>query len=305
MMYRSQRIAKYTQSKEFQEDFPEIWPICIPSYNRPKPKILDGMVEGLPLYFFVRREQLPEYRYLRSKFRVIPIDAVSNIGETRGKILKWAHIKGYNNIFMLDDDILSVDYLYPGETRGGKICMRASRLNEGLKLRGLNPDAFRIWQFFISKLDPDTAMTAPLYRPDSWHMKYKNADIRYNSGSVIQCIHLNVSKLYEYGIKYKSSEIVGNEDIALQFEAMQSGLKTAVITDLVYDCPPINSHKGGCENASGYSNPNERYKKYCKLFIQNVSGENHPGVGLKVSRAGFTSIKLNWKYWREINGETL
>lgn len=300
-MYRSQRIAIYTQSKQFRKSHPEIWPICIPSYNRPHPKVLDSVIEELPLVFFVRREQLPQYKYLRNQFRVIPIDEVTNIGETRAKILKWAYIKGYEHIFMLDDDISSVDYLYPGETRGGNTYMRASRLNEGLPLKGLNPTAFRIWQHFVDRLDPDTVLTAPLYRPDSWHMKYKDADIKYNSGPVIQCIHLNVSSLYKAGITYKSSDIVGNEDIAIQFEAMESGLKTAVITDLVYDCPPINSHSGGCENASGYADPNERYKKYCKLFLKNVSGKNHPGVGLKVSRAGFKSIKLNWKYWRALN----
>lgn len=27
---------------------------------------------------------------------------------------------------------------------------------------------------------------------------------------------------------------------------------------------------------------------------------DHPGVGIKTSRSGFKSIKLNWRYWREI-----
>lgn len=297
-MYRSQKAAQFTETEKFRERHPEIWPICIPSYNRPEPKILESIYEDLPLVFFVRREQLDQYKYLRKRFRVVPIDGVSNIGETRYKILKWAFVKGYEHIFMLDDDISSVDYLYPGETRGGNVCMRASRLNEGLNLKGLNPVAFRVWQAFIDKLDEDTAITAPLYRPDSWHMKNKGAKIRYNSGPVIQCIHLSVSKLYEHGIQYESSDVIGNEDIAIQFRVMEKGLKTAVITDLVYDCPPINSQPGGCENASGYSDANERYERYCKLFLKNVSGKDHPGVLLKKSRSGFKSIKLNWKYWR-------
>lgn len=302
-LYKSQRLAEYVQTDQFSRVHPEIWPICIPSYNRPKPKILDSVYEDLPLVFFVRKEQIPQYRYLRKRFRVIPITGVSNIGQTRAKIVKWAHVKGYNNIFMLDDDISSVDYMYPDMTKGGNLCMRASRLNAGLPLKGLNPIAFRMWQAYIDALDPETTITAPLYRPDSWHMKYANAAPQYNSGSVIQCIHLNIENLYNANLQYESSDIVGNEDLALQFRVMEAGLKTAVITDLEYDCPPINSHPGGCENASGYSDPSERYEKYCSLFFENVSGENHPGVGLKISRAGFKSIKLNWKYWRNSNAD--
>lgn len=297
--YRSQKDARTAEGKKFKEKYPEIWPICVPSYNRPHPKIVNCADPSLPLVFFVRREQLKDYRYLREMgFRVVPIDNVHDLGETRAKIVKWAEVKGYDNIFMLDDDITSLDYLYPGETRGGQVCMRASKLNEGKPLKGLSPTAFRVWMLWLDRLGHVPAMSAPLYRPDSWHMKNAGAPMRYNSGAMSQCIHLNVKKLKRAGVKYVSNAEGGVEDYALQFKAMTAGLKTVVLTDLVYDCPPINSGPGGCEGANGYQDALRRYKFYYKQFIENVCGPDHPGILKKVSRSGYPTIKFNWSYWR-------
>lgn len=299
-MYRSQEDALLVQNPNFNKLHPEIWPICVPSYNRSVPKILECADTSLPLVFFVRREQLPEYKYIRKWFRVVPIDGVSNIGETRAKIVKWATKKGYSNIFMLDDDITQVDYLYPFTLESGNTCMRSSGLNRNAGSKYLDPVAFKIWMLWLNRLDPDVAMSSPLYRPDSWHMKNADADMVYNSGACIQCIHLNIDLLNEHGIKYESSDKVGNEDYALQFRIMEEGLKTCVITDLVYNCPPINSDPGGCEGASGIDDSNKRYEKYCKLFRKNVSGKNHPGIAIKETRTGCKSIKFVWKYWRNL-----
>lgn len=297
-MYRTQKCALYVEKSKFLSKHPSIYPICVPSYNRPNPKIVESIQDDLPVVFFVRREQLDQYKHLRDRFRVVPISNVHDLGETRAKIVKWAKAKGYSNIFMLDDDISSLDYLYPAKTRGGNTCMRASRLNAGLPLKGLNPTAFKIWMAWLDRLDKDVAMSAPLYRPDSWHMKNAGAPMVYNSGVCSQCIHLNVDLLEEAGVRYVANAIGGVEDYALQFKAMSAGLKSVVITDLVYDCPPINSEPGGCENANGYSDAAKRYEFYYEQFIKNVSGKDHPGIVSKTSRSGYHTIKFNWKYWR-------
>lgn len=298
--YRSQKHARIVEGKRFKITHPEIWPICVPSYNRPNPRIVDCADPSLPLVFFVRKEQLDDYKHLRKSFRVVPINNVHDLGETRAKIMLWAKKKGYDNIFMLDDDITSLDYLYPGKTKGGNLCMRSHRLNSGKVASWLNPTAFKIWMLWLDHLDPDVAISAPSYRPDSWHMKHAGAKMRYNSGAMSQCIHLNVSKLYKAGVKYVSNSEAGVEDYALQFKAMGAGLKTVVLTDLIYDCPPINSDSGGCEGANGYSDAVERYKFYHKQFIKNVCGKGHPGIVSKVSRSGYPTIKFNWSYWREL-----
>ena len=294
-MYRTQIWAKESKGDQ-------IWPICIPSYNRPSPKILKKAPPGLPLILFVRKEQKELYKRLKEEYsglRVVSITNVHDLGETRAKIVKWAKYFRHKNIFMLDDDILSMDYLYPGETSGGNTCMRSSRINHG-KRSALNPRGFKVWQYIIEhELSPETAITAPLYRPDSWHMKNADAEYRYNSGQCMQCVHLNIELLDKYGLNYGSNSKYGVEDLSLQFWAMEAGLKTCAITDLVYDCPPINSEPGGCENANGIHDAAKRYNYYCDKFYENVCHGDHPGVGIKTSRSGFKSIKLNWRYWRE------
>lgn len=295
-LYRSQRAIKYIQA---HRDELNIWPICIPSYRRPKPRILKNAHSNLPLVFFVRAEELNQYEYLRKKYRVVPIHNVTNIGETRAKIVKWAIAKGYDNIFMLDDDIQSVDYLYPGILDSGMEVMRAAYLNLK-KAPRINPDAFRLWMLWLKNLSADVTLSAPHQRAISWSMKnVYNKDARYNSSQLIQCVHLNIKKLMETGISYRSSDIVGNEDIAIQYEIMTKGLKTVLIPDILYNIADINSHGGGCENASGISDPIKRYEHYCRLFLENVSGENHPGITCRVAGTGVKSIKFKWSYWRE------
>ena len=96
----------------------------------------------------------------------------------------------------------------------------------------------------------------------------------------------------------KKCQYCGNEDYALQFETMSAGLLTCVFTDLMYGCPAVGSHPGGCENASGIADVTERYQKYIQLFVKNISGDSHEGVVIKQTRSsGIPSIKFNWKYW--------
>lgn len=292
-MYRTRKWEELSRDVE-------IWPICIPTYNRPNPKAVKNALPGLPIVLFVRKEQKELYTLLKSQYpgcKIVTLSNVHDLGETRAKIVKWASYHGHKNIFMLDDDITSVDYLYPGKTSGGSICMRGSRINNGEKSR-LNPSGFRVWQYIVeNRLDKNTAITTPIYRPDSWHLKNKNAKFRYNAGACMQCVHLNIDLLSRCNLNYGSNKEYGVEDLSLQFWAMEKGLKTCVITDLVYNCPPINSEPGGCEGANGIDDPEKRYSYYVKQFFKNVCKGNHPGVGIKTSRSGFKSIKFNWKYW--------
>lgn len=296
-MYRS--LETYHKIKN---DDTKLFPICVPSYNRPNPDVVKSleMYPDLPIILFIRNteEQKKLYHHLKDKCRIILLEDVENIGQTRKAIVDWCIEHRITNIFMFDDDIKGVDILYPHETANGTLCMRAHHINIGSK-SVIDPTVLRIWMNMIRSSDKDLTLSSPLYRPDSWHMKNANADIRYNSGACIQCIHLNIKNLYKNHINYKDTEICGNEDYALQFEIMSAGLKTCVFTDLMYECPAVGSLPGGCENASGIADINERYTKYVGLFKQNISGENHPGIKIKTTKSGLTSIKFDWRYWRK------
>lgn len=295
-MYRSQKLYNQVKNADFK-----IYPICVPSYNRPDPAILKSLdtYPELPIILFIRNtaEQKKLYKHWRGKCKIVLLDNVNDLGETRAAIVNWCIEHKISNIFMLDDDINELDYLYPHRTKNGNICMRAARQNTGRVYRGINPFVFRMWQKMIESCDKRLTISVPAYRPDSWHMKNADADVMYNHGACSQCIHLNIKNLYKTGINYSCNAEYGVEDYVLQFRVMTAGLLTCTFTDLMYGCPAINSHPGGCENANGYTDPNERYEVYIQKFIKNVCGENHPGITIKTAKSGVRSIKFKWDYW--------
>lgn len=300
-MYRTQILYKEVLNSDSA-----IYPICIPSYNREDAVVLRALdtYPDLPIVLFIRKEQKSIYKKYRNKCKIVLLDGVENIGQTRAKIVEWAVENKVSNIFLLDDDIDELDYLYPHETRNGKICMRAARQNTGREYKGINPEVFRMWMSMIAKARKDLTISTPAYRPDSWHMKNADADVIYNSGSCIQCIHINIRNLYKNKITYRDTEECGNEDYAIQFDVMTAGLTTCVFKDLMYGCPAVGSHPGGCEDASGIHDVRKRYNKYIKLFLANVSGSNHPGVKVKETKStAINSIKFDWKFWRENIGK--
>lgn len=299
-MYRSQELYEKVKDMDMQ-----LYPICVPTYNRPNPVIMKSLeaFPELPIILFIRndREQKKLYSKWRKKCRIVLLDDVHDLGETRAAIINWCIEHRIPKIFMMDDDITELDYLYPHETKNGTLCMRSSRQNEGKIHKGLSPVVLRMWQHMISECDSRLTISVPAYRPDSWHMKNKDAKLVYNHGVCSQCIYINVKNLHKYHINYSSNAECGVEDYVLQFRVMSAGLLTCTFTDLMYNCPAINSHPGGCENANGYSDPNERYKMYAEKFIQNVCGEGHEGIAIKTARTGVPTIKFNWKYWRVEN----
>lgn len=295
-MYRSQQLFKTIDTLIPDED---IYPICVPSFRRPEATILKALERepDLPIVLFIRAEEKDLYKAWKGKCRIVLLYDVHNIGQTRAKVVEWAWKHRVPDIFMLDDDIDELDYLYPHETKNGTVCMRCARQNTDRPWKGINKKTFKMWMWWIENSD-HPSLSSLSYRPDSWHMKNENADVLFNSSACIQCVHIDTKKLYRHKINYRDTELCGNEDYALQFDVMESGLRTAMFKDLMYGCPAVGSVSGGCENASGISDLQKRYRYYVRLFLKNVADESHPGVRLKTTKSGFTSIAFDWKYWR-------
>lgn len=297
MLYRSQRLYKEVKN----EDFP-IYPICIPSYNRPNANIFKALdtYPELPFIIFIRntKEQKSLYKTYRNKCKIVLLDNVDNIGATRAAIIDWCIENRIPRIFMMDDDIDELDFLYPHETRNGKLCMRAARQNMGRAYKGVNPFTLRMWMRMIQSCRKDLTISTPAYRPDSWQLKNKDADIIYNQGACIQCVYINVKNLAKKKLNYRDTEECGNEDYAFQFDVMSAGLTTCVFHDLMYGCPAVGSVEGGNEDACKIKDIKERYTHFIECFIENVSQGEHPGIKIKQSKSGIPSIKFNWAFWR-------
>lgn len=299
-MYRSELLYQYAKEHISDRDVP---PVLVPSYNRPDAKLLQRLLiePEFPIILCIRREQETLYSQWKDKCAFLLLDNVHDIAETRAEIIRQVS-PWLKTAFMFDDDINELDYLIPSLTRNGVESMRSSKLNTGYTARFM--DILKMWLCLVEQCDKRLTISTPLYRPDSWHLKNKDAEIEYNSGACIQCVYLNLENLSYAGICYKPHSLVGNEDYALQFDAMSAGLLTTVFGDLMYGCPAVNSHPGGCENANGYTNANERYKWYVSC-AKSYYG-NHPGIRYATTRrTGIESVKFNWKYWKTfVKGES-
>lgn len=287
----------------------KVWPICVPSYNRPNPNILKALEEQpeLPIVLFIRNDpaQKELYKEYRKRCRVVLLNNVSNIGQTRASIIQWAWKNKLPNIFMIDDDIAALSYRYPHPTKNGKLCMRGVQQNLNLPETKVNFKTLKMWMYSVKKSHPEVAISGISHRSQNWNIKFNGVAPRYNSAQLIQCVHVNTKLLKQHNINYRDSDFCGNEDLALQFDVLEAGLRTILFTDYYYRCPDVGYGVGGCENVFGLKDLNERYKKYVSLFKENmIKNKPHPGVTIrKTNSAGLDTIRFNWNYYkaRELN----
>lgn len=294
-LYRSQLLYEFAKTQIGDLD---VWPVFVPSYNRPDATLLRRLFSEpkFPIILCIRREQEEMYKAYQGRCPILLLDGVNDISETREAILQAA-TPYYENIFMFDDDISWLDYMIPSLTKNGKESMRPSRTCFGKYPRGI--DILKMWMLSLQydKNRDSIALSSVGYKPDNWSPTNADKSNLYNSGAIIQCIHVNTKLLKEKNIHYRPMLEVGAEDYAFQFDIMSAGLYTTVYKDLMYDCPAINSHSGGCEGMLGLQ-AQERYRvclDASKRFYQN-----HPGIKYTVTkRTGFETVKFNWNYWRK------
>lgn len=292
-LYRSQLL--YEWAKNLSDEL--VWPVFVPSYNRPEATLLKRLFSEpeFPIILCIRREQEEMYKAYQGKCPILLLDNVHDLGETREAIVKAA-TPYYENIFMFDDDISWLDYMIPSLTKNGKESMRPSRTCFGSHPRGI--DILKMWMASV-KFDRNSeniALSSIGYKPDNWSPTNANKPNTYNSGVISQCIHINTKLISSRNIHYRPMTEVGVEDYSYQFDVMSAGLLTTVYKDLMYDCPAINSIKGGCENAHGME-ANERYKMYLQAAKKYYG--NHPGIKyVETRRTGFETVKFNWNHWR-------
>lgn len=295
-MYRAEKQAREFSKMIKDQD---LYPICIPSYNRPNAVAIRKLYEdttGLNVILFVRKEEYKEYEKYSDKFKIVRLNNVSNIGETRAAIVRYCWAKGIDNIFMFDDDIHLLDFIEPSLTKNGKPSMRCHSTCIGKPYK-INKYALKLWQGLIENVLEPVAMSAPGGRSDYWDTRYKDSPYVYNQGYCIRCIHLNTGMLKEHHLNYQSNDIAGVEDYALQYKILEEGLRSIVIKDLAYDCKSVGKGMGGNQYDSDL---NKEFSDRNKLFIENIlGGALTEKVTLRTTKSGFQSLRFNWKYWRE------
>lgn len=258
--------------------------IAIPSYNRPKALALSRVMKvGLPVYVFVRREQMDLYRQWEDLYTLVPVDGVHEVGETRRFIVQYLYEQRYRWVFMLDDDISHVEMLAPSP-KGG---WNSKRIIDGAKEPPrMEKRAFKLWFDLAKKYD--LALSSPNHR--AYDRSYHGTSIRVNKSAVIQCVLLQTNKVLKVG-NYHNINETGNEDYYIQYQLMSHGYKTGKIGLIEYSCPSI----GNVADGSGDSIV-KKYKRYIKAFKENVC-DDESLVSTKVTKTGIPSLKFVWKNW--------
>lgn len=270
-------------------------PICVPSYSRPDAALLKfAKKEQLPFILFIREEQKNLYKPWAEYCRVVVLKGVTNIGQTRNAILRWAHRQGYDDIFMFDDKVTGVNFMEPHTTRTGNLTLAKSPQCKTLK------DALLVWQAFIEEYRP--AMSGCQHKGFSYNPANIDKPPLRNGMETKIAIHINVKALFEHGINYRDTKVCGSEDAALLFDVMSSGLSVLTFLDLEYGNVP----SGGSSLSVGVSDKEacdrkSRFDAYNRLFLKNVCGEGHPGIGFRKDRGtGVTYIRFKWPYWKSL-----
>lgn len=293
-MYRSEKL--YLTIDNIIPDS-EVYPICIPSYNRPEAKLLKELKRngnGLRVILFVRKEQYELYSQYSDVFKIVKLKNVANIGQTRNAIVRYCVKSRIPKIFMLDDDISLCEFIVPSITSEGHKALRPYYTHKGSSHK-INKYFFKMWMWYLSKASTKVSISSAGRKRDWWNIQNANAQPIYNSGSVIQCVCVNVKLLHKHGINYRDSDICGIEDYAIQYDCMRAGLYTLIIKDLVYDCPTMGRTEGGCDYSEGVE---KVMRKRMKLFMENVIGKETDLVITKETMSGIPSVRFKWGKFR-------
>ena len=267
--------------------------ICIPSYRRPDTKIL-AKLRDIPLdkYVFIRPDDYEGYKApaQENNFKIVKLNKVTDIGNTREAIVNYCNSKGFEWVFMFDDDIAKVECLAQQEEK----ITSARILYEPDESPRFETKALLEW-FKIAKKH-NFALSSPNHRA---YDRFKHGTIQVNRSACIQCVLLHIPDIVEVG-NYKSLRLVGNEDYYLQFKLMRAGKQAAKIGCIEYDCPNVGAGKGG-NNADEYTDINERYELYVGTFLREVCDDPEL-ISTKTTKSGQKSIQFVWKNW---NGKVL
>lgn len=284
----------------------KIFPICIPSYSRPNATILHELKKDpkLPVILFIQDEQKELYKDWYAYFKIVRLKNVNNIGETRAKIVDYAYHKGYEHVFMFDDDISKFNYLVKGYTKKGskKLMLNPIPINECQ----ISRDALRLWSYYISLCD-NLALSGVVFSPFSWMWNNTHQKWIYNKGVIAQIFSVNVRLLKQHDIQYKSNEVCFNEDTCIQFECMNSGLNTILFKEFTYYTPICGTQEGGCAEMYGFD-PNKTKKENFESCLNAYSNgaeklfnlcNNPEGLKIKQESSGRRYVAFIWDHWKK------
>lgn len=261
--------------------------ISIPSYNNPNAKIFEKLKEiDLEKFVFIRREQLPDYKYLKDwGFELVTIDkSIEELGMTRRYLVYWLHKYGYTWAFMFDDDIAKIEKLGKKPDGSG---WNSLRILHGSKTSPrIENRALKLW--YEQAKQYNIVLSSPNHR--AYDRFSHGNNIRINKSAIIQCCLLHIPSIISVG-NYRDTRIVGAEDYYIQYKLMNAGYLTGKIGNVEFDAPSIGNIADGTSDSF-----KKKYERFVKCFKEKVCDDPEL-IGTKVTSTGVPSIQFKWKNW--------
>ena len=263
--------------------------IAIPSYRRPESVAIKKLKEiDIPKYLFIRPEEHDVYAEIAkdSDFHLVFVKDVTDVGTTRKKVVEYCNEKGFDWVFMLDDDISKLEaltYLGNGKSKPTRLVENPEDHTQKFEIR-----AFKEW-FSIAK-----KYKLSLSAPNGIHDYFSRGYLKINHALCVQCVLLYIPDIIAVG-NYRSLNETGNEDFYMQYMLMSSGYRCGKIGTIEYACPEIGANAGG-NSAVEYVRLIERYKELTNTFMNNVCRDPKQIV-LKQTDFGQPYMRFAWKYW--------
>ena len=228
-------------------------PIVIPSYNRPNFDFLtlikDTVDEDItyPIFVVVRKSQEEMYLESTKDCKNVTIiaaddDTIKGSGLVREYISKEFLKRGYENLFMLDDDVSMVSCLSKKTNSMGNI---TSVPDSSLSMYKV----FAILQFaheeLCNKFDKYvfTGIAPKFWCYHPW-LSDSTDSLKILHKSLTQVFAINTVRFREFNIEYHDNETHGHEDSDVLFQILESGCLTGCVEGITYFAGKMDSDRG-------------------------------------------------------------
>ena len=280
----------YNEAYDIVKD--RLYPVVIPTYNRPQCNFLKWVTEIVqkgyewPIYLVVRKSQKEMYEnseyvkffdYIHVK--AFPDEMIDDIGKVREQIVN-AFSKQYECIFMFDDDITNFSHSVPWVRSNGEPKAQSVKSNNFGKTMAMWQIAM---EYAIKKYD--VFSSTGMMQGFSWVPDFINVEssIRILSGLPTLAVCINLRKLKELNLNYRTIIGNGHDDLDLLIRCLQKGALTAEFRWMTYSSPGIGT------DILNFNTVEERfaiqqeemYKNYKDVpFVKFYTPRGLPNVGI-------------------------
>ena len=211
-------------------------PIVIISYKRggnaSSIKLLKDT--NLKVFLFVYDDDYENYKEAvesSNNIEVIlcPSKEFRGAAKKRDFVQKNMYEKGYEDYFVLDDDIFALYYTVVGTTKTGK--SKAQKVE-------LSPEVFfKTWYYVIHDILKETqnyevTLGGIVSESASWSQDLYKLPVSNNTGRICQIVYINAKNFHDYNIKYVETKSWDDFDVMLQ--VLNLGLNLSQIRWLTY-----------------------------------------------------------------------